>query len=138
MSNILFISTLALNAAGFLFSAIYLWINVFGKFSDISDRNISILKITRVSMILSIVFSFLTSLLSNFENIEKSIEKSTTLFSIVAVTWLVVVAICGLIMLFTVVSKRFFKPGITNNVKQIFKIALPAAIITLILTWLFS
>ena len=138
MTDILFYCTLVLNFAGFLFAAVFLWINISGSYSDLSDRNTSALTITRVSMYISIGFAFLTCLLAENSEIAEAISKTSLLYSIIAVTWLVVIFGCGMTRLLTVMSKKYYKPDISRAAKQLFKISLPGAIICLVLTWLFS
>lgn len=138
MTGILFFATLVLNLAGFLFAGVFLWINFFGSYTDLSDRNASALKISKVSMITSIAFAFLTCLLTEASEVTKAISKSALLYSIIAITWLVVIMACGTVMLLSVLSKKYYKPEISRSTKQLFKIALPGSIICLFLTWLFS
>lgn len=138
MTGILFFATLVLNLAGFLFAGVFLWINFFGSYTDLSDRNASALKISKVSMITSIAFAFLTCLLTEASEVTKAISQSALLYSIIAITWLVVIMACGIVMLLSVLSKKYYKPEISRSTKQLFKIALPGSIICLILTWLFS
>lgn len=138
MTDILFYATLVLNFAGFLFAGVFLWINISGRYTDLADRNASALRISRVSMITSIAFAFLTCLLTESTEVTEAISRSALLYSIVAITWLAVILVCGITMLLTVISKKYYKPEISRATKQLFKIALPGSIICLVLTWLFS
>lgn len=138
MTRILFFATLGLNLAGFLFAGVFLWVNFFGSYTDLSDRNTSALKISKVSMITSIAFAFLTCLLSETGEVTNAISQSALLYSIIAITWLIVIMACGIVMLLSVLSKKHYKPDVSRSIKQLFKIALPGSIICLILTWLFS
>ena len=138
MTDILFYSTLVLNFSGLLFSFVYLWINVFRKFEDTADRSSNVLTIARVSMVTSILFAFLTCLLTDFLEIEDAISRSALLYSIIAITWLAIIAVCGITMLFTVMSKKYYKREISYAIKSLFKTSLLGSIICLVLTWLFS
>lgn len=138
MSTILFIATLVLNIVGVAFSVIYIWLNAFSKITDLADRNTSILKITKVSMSLSMVFALLSCLLSSDNVIEEAIGSTATLYSIIAISWLVVLLACGVAMLYSFVSKATFKTELLRSVKKIFVIALWGAGISMVLTWLFS
>ena len=139
MTVILFCATLMLNIAGFVFAGAFLWINVSGRYSgDLSDRNNSILKIAKISMITSNVFSFLTCFLSNSEDIASAISKTSILYFIIAITWLVVILACGVTMLLTLISKTLYSRDISRATKRLFKIALIGAIVGLVLSWLFA
>ena len=138
MTGILFCATLVLNFVGFLFAIVFLWINIFGRYTDLADRNTSTLRISRASMIISIVFAILTCLLSESTEVTKAISRSALLCCIIAITWLVVILICGIALLINVISKKHYKPEISSATKQLFKTALPCSIICLVLTWLFS
>lgn len=138
MTNILFYATLALNFSGFIFSAVFLWINISGRYTDLTDRNANTLKIAKTSMTSSILFAFLSCLLADSNKIGEAIAQSAKLYSWIAITWLVVGMICGFVLLLTVISKKLYKPEILNATKKLFKTALLGSIIGLVLTWLFS
>ena len=112
--------------------------NVFSKITDLSDRNASVLKITRTSVVLTMVFALLSCLLSNSGEIEAAIQRTTTLYTVVAISWLVVLLLCGIAMIFSLVSKKTFKAELAKSVKKIFVIALWGSIVAMVLSWLFS
>jgi len=138
MSTVLYVSTMILNFAGIAFAAVYVWLNVFSKITDLSDRNASVLKITRTSVVLTMVFALLSCLLSNSGEIEAAIQRTTTLYTVVAISWLVVLLLCGIAMIFSLVSKKTFKAELAKSVKKIFVIALWGSIVAMVLSWLFS
>lgn len=138
MTNVLFWTTIALDVSGIVFAAIYLLINHVSGFSDLGDRNRSVLKTAKISMILSLVCAFLTSLLSPAEQLEFALDSSAMLFSVIAVSWVAVLLTCGILLLVSVVSKNHFRTTIGSVLSCIVKIAVPGALIGLILAWLFS
>lgn len=138
MSTVLYVSTMILNFAGIAFAAVYVWLNVFSKITDLSDRNASVLKITRTSVVLTMAFALLSCLLSNSGEIEAAIQRTTTLYTVVAISWLVVLLLCGIAMIFSLVSKKTFKAELAKSVKKIFVIALWGSIVAMVLSWLFS
>lgn len=138
MSQVLFYTTLILNLSGLVFSGVYIWINLAGTFSDITDRNNNILKITRLSMIISIVFALLTSLLSNSANVALAIHRSALLFAIIGISWLAVILACIVALLVTLISKTRYRSAIHKATNKLFAIAIPGAAICLVLNWLFS
>lgn len=137
MSIILFCTTLLLDIACLLFAGAYLWINVFGSYRDLDARNGSIIRFSRVSMILSLVFAFLTSFIGNADTVDKAIAQSMALFIIIAITWLIVLLGYVGMMVYLAVSKRNFKPDLPKTLRRIFSIALPGAIIAFVMAWLF-
>ena len=138
MSTVLYVSTMILNFAGIAFAAVYVWLNVFSKITDLDDRNATVLKITRTSVVLTMVFALLSCLLSNSGEIEAAIQRTTTLYTVVAISWLVVLLLCGIAMIFSLVSKKTFKAELAKSVKKIFVIALWGSIVAMVLSWLFS
>lgn len=138
MSKILFVSTLVLNFSGVIFALVYIWLNVFSRITDLEDRNASIIKITKTSMVLSMIFAFLSCLISNVDAIGFAIQQTTKLYSIMAISWLIVLLICGLAMLYAIVIKASFRKELVQTIKMIFKIALWGSIISMILAWLFA
>ncbi len=138
MSTVLYVSTMILNFAGIAFAAVYVWLNAFSKITDLSDRNASVLKIIRTSVILTMVFALLSCLLSNSGEIEAAIQRTTTLYTVVAIGWLVVLLLCGIAMIFSLVSRKTFKPELAKSVKKIFVIALWGSVVAMVLSWLFS
>ncbi len=138
MSTILFIATLVLNLAGIVFSAVYIWLNVFSHITDLAERNRGILKITRASMYLSLVFALLSCLLSDNAVIAEAIKSTGTLYTVIAISWLAVLFLCGVAMLFSFLSKSTFKRDLMATVKKIFTVSLTGSIIAVVLTWVFS
>lgn len=138
MSILLFITTIILDLAGLAFAGTYVWLNSFSSITDLKDRNIGILKITKASVAMSLIFALLSCLLSNGSSIESSISRATTLFSIIAISWLVVILGCGVALLFTFIKKAEFKADLLKSIKKIFVIALWGAIIGIVCAWLFS
>lgn len=138
MNTVLYLSTLLLDVSGVLFSFAFLWLNVFTDYSDLSVRNKNILKISKSTMILSMVFALLNCLLSNTNYVEASISKTATLYTIIAISWLVVLLACVVALMYLSIIKKSFKADVSTAIKQVFKNALPGAIIGLFLSWLFS
>ena len=136
MSVLLFISTIVLNLAGVAFAATYIWLNSFSKIADLSSRNTSILKISRASMILSIVFSLLSCLLTDSRTVDGAISRPTILYSIIAISWLVVILGCGIAMFIAFISKKTFKDSLLQSIKKIFTIAITGALAGMVLSWL--
>lgn len=136
MSVLLFISTIVLDLAGVAFAATYIWLNSFSKITDLASRNTSILKISRVSMVLSLVFALLSCLLTNSGTVDDAISRATILYSIIAISWLVVLLGCGVAMFIAFISKTTFKDSLLRSFKKIFSIAITGAIVGMILAWL--
>ena len=138
MSIILYISTVVLCLAGVIFSLAYIWLNTFSKITDLEARNTSILKISKESMVLSLIFALLTCLLSNPENVGDIINRTSKLYSFIASCWLVVILGCGVSMLVALISKTKYRDSLLNSIKKIFLIALIGSIIGMVLAWLLS
>ena len=138
MSTIISISTVVLCLAGVVFSLVYIWLNTFSKITDLDSRNSSILKISRASMVLSLIFALLSCLLSDPGNVSDAISRSSKLYSFIAVSWLVVIFGCGISMLIALVSKTKYREGLLKSVKKIFSTALAGSIIGMLLAWLLS
>lgn len=138
MSTIISISTVVLCLAGVVFSLVYIRLNTFSKITDLDSRNSSILKISRASMVLSLIFALLSCLLSDLGNVGDAISRSSKLYSFIAVSWLVVILGCGISMLIALVSKTKYREGLLKSVKKIFSTALAGSIIGMLLAWLLS
>ena len=138
MSTVLYIGAMILNFTGIAFAAVYIWLNVFSKITDLTARNTSVLKITRTSLVLTMIFGLLSCLLSDSGAIDMAIQRTATLYSTVAVSWLVMLLLCGIATIVSAVSKKPFKSELTSAVKRIFTVALWGAILGAVLSWLFS
>ena len=138
MSVILYYGTIVLNVVGALFAVIYLWINLFCSFADVAVRSESLLKTARTSMWTSLVISLLASLLSDRRTFDEALIRSANLYTIIAITWVVMLLICSLMLLVSSVSRRWFKPGVPGIIKRIYGIAWPGAILGVILAWLLA
>lgn len=138
MSILLFISTIILNVAAIAFAGIYIWLNAFSGFRDLGPRNASVLNTTKISMALSMVSALLSCLFTKTSAVQKAIDRATHLYTIIAVSWLVVLLACGVALAYLLVSKKTFSSEKTKSVKKIFVIALCGAVIAVVLSWLFS
>ena len=136
MSVLLFISTIVLDFAGVAFAAAYIWLNSFSKITDLAPRNESILKISRASMVLSLLFALFSCLLTNSGTPEDAVSRAAVLYSIIAISWLAVLLICGIALFIVFVSKSELRDGLFRSIKSIFWIAIVGAIIGIILAWL--
>lgn len=138
MSTVLVVSTIILCFAGVVFSFVYIWQNTFSKITDLESRNAEILKISRTSMVLSLIFALLACLLTNPNEVSEAINRTSNLYSIIAISWLIVIIGCGVSMLIAFVSKSTFRKGLLKPIKKVFSIALVGFIIAMILAWLLS
>ena len=138
MSTLLSISTVVLCLAGVLFSLVFIWLNTFSKITDLEPRNASILKISKASMVLSLIFALLSCLLTNQRNISEAIEHTSKLYSFIAISWLIVIVGCGVSMMIALVSKKEFREGLLKSIKKVFSVALVGSIFGMILAWLLS
>ena len=138
MTTVISISTMFLHFSGIIFSLIYLWLNVFSKLPDLPARNGNILKIIKTTIISSMIFAFLSCLLAKNAQIEKSIALTSSLYAVIAISWLVILLACGVSLIYSSISKKPYRTDVGQAVKNIFKLAMPGAIIGLILSWLFS
>lgn len=138
MALILFVSTLVLTLSGVLFSILYLIINVRGTLSDLPVRNKALVRITRSSMILSLVFAFLTGLLSGSLWVEDAAAMSSFLYGIIALAWMAVILVTGVVMVVALVSRKPFSATLSATIKRIFMIALIGAVVALVFAFLLS
>ena len=136
MSKLLSVSTVVLCISGALFACTYLWLNAFSKVSDLSVRNESILKIIKASVGWSLVFALLSCLLINDGAFYDGIDRAAKLYSTIAVTWLIVLLVCGLSMLAVFISKKEIRAEFPGSVKKLFSTALTGVIIGMLLSWL--
>ena len=138
MSNILYYATIVLSAAGALFALVYLIMNAIGKSDSLEARNAVTLSVTRASMILSLIFALLICLLGDSSMIEKAIDKTDTLYTIIAIIWLGVILACGIAVLCTVIFKKTYSWTTAHPIARLFRVALIGASIALVLAWLLA
>jgi uncharacterized membrane protein YjfL (UPF0719 family) len=138
MSNILYYATIVLSAAGALFALVYLIMNAIGRADSLAERNAITLGVTRASMILSLIFALLICLLGDSSMIEKAIDKTDTLYTIIAIIWLGVIVACGVAVLCTIIFKKTYTWTTAHPIARLFRIALIGASIALVLAWLLA
>lgn len=138
MANILYISTLALNYSAIVFSLVYIWINIFSKISDVSERSTNIYKITKAAMWMSILFALATCLFTRSDDAYMATYRASKLYSNISISWLIVLFCYGIAMLCLFVSKKKFSTVIAKSLKNIFKISMTGASISILLSWLLS
>ncbi|MBQ9910081.1 MAG: hypothetical protein IJM50_01000 [Lachnospiraceae bacterium] len=138
MSIILFISTFAMILAGLAFSLAYIWINAFSDRSDLKTRNNSIIRMTRTTMILSLIFALVSGLFAKTANASAAISRTVTLYSAIAISWLIVLLACGCVAFISFVSKSRFKEGLLPALKRLFTLGVIGAALGTFFAWLFG
>ena len=136
MSYIMFVATVALMVSGVGFSCLYLWINLFASLSDLAERSKNAYKIAQVSTILSLVFALLSAVITDTADVTVAIASSQLLFSIIAIGYLVVTALCGAAMVYAVLSRSSYRRGIGVVVGKIFIVSMVGASVGLLFSWL--
>jgi len=141
MDTVLIIATFVLNCAGALFAVVYVALNLFmnldeyGEFRD-KNRNASFVMIA--SAVLSLAFAFCICLFVPVTSAESTIAISAALYGIIAMTWLIVIVLCGCAMLFLIISKLGYSAEKVKGVRTVFFIALGTVIISCALFWLLA
>ena len=135
MSTIMFGATVLLILSGVCFSGLYLWLNLFSSLPDIDERSRNALKISRVSVVLSIAFSFLNSIITD-KAAEEAIALSSLLFTIVAVSLFVVALASAVAMIYSVASRYSYRRGLGFSIGKLFVTSAVGGSVALILGWL--
>ena len=136
MSKILYFSTIALNISGVVFSLVYIGLNLFSKAGDVGVRSETSLKIIKASVTWSLIFAFLSCLFLNTRVVSEAIARTSKLYSTIAVSWLVVILVCGVSMLLMLASRKAIRSGLLQAIKKLFSVAMTGAIIAMLLSWL--
>ncbi len=131
-------STWVLDFVGVAFALLYLILNVFTHISNLRERNVAMIKICRTTIILSVLFTFLSFLLCDPGEIETAIIFADNTFMIIALSWLAIVALCGVSMLILLIFKRKFTADVSRAIRKIFVTAFIGALVALLLFWLLS
>lgn len=131
-------STWILTFVGVAFALVYLILNVFTHIRNLPERNAAALKICKVTIVVSIVFTLCSCLLCDPSEVEVMRVFADGTFIIIALSWLAIVALCGLSMLILLIFKSKFTSDVSRAIRKIFVTAFVGAIIALLLFWLFS
>lgn len=131
-------STWILTFVGVAFALVYLILNVFTHIRNLPERNAAALKICKVTIVMSIVFTLCSCLLCDPSEVEVMRVFADGTFIIIALSWLAIVALCGLSMLILLIFKSKFTSDVSRAIRKIFVTAFVGAIIALLLFWLFS
>lgn len=131
-------STWILTFVGVAFALVYLILNVFTRIRNLPERNAAALKICKVTIVLSIVFTLCSCLLCDPSEVEVMRVFADSTFMIIALSWLAIVALCGLSMLILLIFKSKFTSDVSRAIRKIFVTAFVGAIIALLLFWLLS
>lgn len=138
MSFIIYILTAIIAAAGVIFSAIYIWLNAFSSVSNLDERNKSLMKIIRATMVLPLIFAFISYLISNVAYIETAIAATSRLYLIITICWIIVLVMWGIAMTFTLPSKKDSSMDTVHTLSKLFPISLIGIIISAVFAWLFG
>lgn len=135
MSALLYIITIVLVVFSVVCAAIFLWLNNFSARTEISERNKSLKRMMKVTVIASMITALLTGLLSDSSSVEAAIDATVNLYFIIAISMLVVILISCMILIYRFVShKRYSESGVA----QMLKTAVIGAVVSLVLAWLLS
>lgn len=138
MSTLLFVFTIILNVAGFVFAGIYIWLNLFSGISDLETRNASALRIIRFAALLTLGVALLSCLLAGAGTVDSVIARTAGLYAFVAVTWLLVLLVSGGAIGYMLISKKTFLPSLSKAMKKLLVVSLWATGAAVLLSWLFS
>lgn len=138
MSTIVFILTVIIAVAGVIFSAIYIWLNAFSSVNNLDERNKSLVNIIRTTLVLPLIFAFVSYLISNIEYIETAIAATSRLYLIITICWIVVLVMWGIAMAFTMLSKKDSSMDTVHTLSKIFPICIIGIIISTVFAWLFG
>lgn len=135
MTNLLFIAAFILHVIGVAFAGTYLWLNVFSRRSELAERNKEMRKMIWFCLVLTIVFTIFSCLLSNVSGLEGSIARAEFLYAMLAVSWLVVVALCGIALLFAFVAGGGFRKELVRALRKLFWIAMVGTVFGMLFAW---
>lgn len=138
MDNVLFALVLILNFFGIIVCAIYIVTNTFFGYNNQIVRNETMLKISRLSMIFSLVFSLLAAFFSENSSAEVIMERVHTLFLIIGVSWVTTAVICGIVMMVTLIVKKYYSDENSIILRKVLILSAIGASIALFMTWLFA
>lgn len=138
MSLLLHITTLILNFSGVMFAIIYIWLNTKSKVTDLAERSMNIRKIINTTIFLSIVFAFLSGMLSGKSDINKTIDRISVIYAIIAVSWLVVILILGIVMTALFLGRDVIKSETTKSLKGLFVISIWTVLFSVVFSWILS
>ena len=135
MSILMFGATVLLTLSGVCFAGLYLWLNIFSSLPDLADRSKNALSVSRVSVILSLVFALLNSVITDKASVE-AIEASALLFTIISISYLVVALACGVALICTLVSRYSYRRGLGGIVGRMFLLSSIGGAVALAFAWL--
>ena len=138
ISVIMFICTVALNVAAVGFAAVYLWLNMFASVSEIDSRSKNAYSISRLSMAISLGLALLTSLMSSGKTPEAAVGLSQSLFTVIAISHMVVLLLCGAAMVWAIISRYSYSRSLGRTVLRISLLSVLGAGVGLVFAWLLA
>ncbi len=136
MTNLLFIAALILHVTGIAFAGTYLWLNLFSRRSELTERSKEMRKMIWFCLALTMAFTLFSCLLSNVSGVEGAIARAEFLYSMLAVSWLVVVALCGIALLFAFVAGGGFRKDLVKALRKLFWTAMVGTVSGMIFVWI--
>lgn len=136
MSGLNILSAIMLDLAAVIFAMVYIWLNTFSKIVDVWSRNEVIVRVVKITMILSILFAFLTCVVADEETFPDSVMDTHNLYIFIGLSWIVVLVCLAIAAIFRLVSKERFLDKKTGTLNRILKIAICGAVLSLGMAWL--
>ena len=138
MENLFNIIIMALDIVGCLFGVTYIWVNTFSKYdSDAIERSAGIYKLMKYSFWLSILFTFASCIFTGKQSLYFVVQNASKLYSYISVSWIIVWALCSLVCLCILVSKRSSSDS-SVRLRKLFKFSLWASLFSIFISWLLS
>lgn len=133
MSKVMEVISLVVNFTGIAFALAFLVINVIFKYDDIKAKNKSFLRVTIIAACVSVVLVMVCCVLGALD-----LPATSSAYMIMAISWLSTLLLCCVARLLMLVLPRSYSKDTTKAVLKLFSIALVAAIVNMLLSWMFS
>ena len=132
----LYFAALAITGFGVIFTAVYLWQQIFVWAEDSAARSKGLLGAIRYAVFLSLLFAFLSFLLGKNDSPAEAVARLCRLYSVVAACWLGGALLSGVAAVSLFLSKYEYRDERVKAVRRAFRTSVFGAVIAGFLTWL--
>ena len=136
MTTILFIFTIVLVVSGSAFAITHMWLSLFSSVTiDVGARKKTCVSFAKWSMILSLLFALLSCLLSKTGASDEAIDRTSTLYTVIAINWLVVFFLSTVSIIIASVAKARYRADAAKDIKKVLVVSVFGFLIAALLAW---
>lgn len=136
MSRGLVLATMVMGASGVMLALICVFINTFSRLPDLADRNVSIVRMIKISVLCTLLFALISCLVADAGMIYETIESVAYTYMLISISWLVIMLVGGIALVGILISRSRFERNRAKALSKIMTIAFWTMLLAMVFAYL--